>query len=140
MRGIYRERRDTLRDVLESRLGTIASVCGGSAGLQLLYRFNVPIDDGQVVAEAFAEGVFCRPLSMYYAGRVDNDADPTAPPACRSIASAAQLVPPWLASSKNTCKANPITWPDGVRPSAREVHHPNFRATCRVHPGFQCRC
>lgn len=74
MRGIYRERRDALRDVLESGLGDVARISGGTAGLQLLYRFNVPIDDGQVVAEAFAEGVFCRPLSMYYARRIDNDA------------------------------------------------------------------
>ena len=73
MRGIYRERRDALREVMESRLGGVVSVSGGHAGLQLLYRFNVPIDDRLVVADALAEGVFCRPLSMYYANPAQSD-------------------------------------------------------------------
>ena len=67
MRAIYRERRDALREVMESRLGAVLTVSGGHAGLQLLYRFNVPVDDKLVVGDALAEGVFCRPLSMYYA-------------------------------------------------------------------------
>ena len=67
MRAIYRERRDALREVMESRLGAVLTVSGGHAGLQLLYRFNVPLDDKLVVGDALAEGVFCRPLSMYYA-------------------------------------------------------------------------
>ena len=67
MRSIYRERRDALSEVMESRLGDAVSVSGGHAGLQLLYRFNVPVDDTLIVSEALAEGVLCRPLSMYYA-------------------------------------------------------------------------
>jgi len=32
----------------------------------LLYRFNQAVDDTMVASEALAEGVICRPLSMYY--------------------------------------------------------------------------
>ena len=67
MRGIYQERRDILRNAMESCLGDAVSVSGGHAGLQLLYRFNVPVDDAQIAAQALAEGVVSRPLSMYYA-------------------------------------------------------------------------
>ena len=67
MRAIYQERRDLLRNAMESRLGDAVSVSGGHAGLQLLYRFNLPVDDAQIAAQALAEGVVSRPLSMYYA-------------------------------------------------------------------------
>ena len=66
MRVIYQERRDILRHAMESRLGDAVSVSGGHAGLQLLYRFNAAADDAQIAAQALAEGVVCRPLSMYY--------------------------------------------------------------------------
>jgi len=66
MRSVYQERRDCLRERMESRLGDAVSVSGGHAGLQLLYRFNRPVDDAQIAAESLAEGVVCRPLSMYY--------------------------------------------------------------------------
>ena len=69
MRVIYQERRDILRHEMESRLGNAVSVSGGHAGLQLLYRFNTPADDAQIAAQALAEGVICRPLSMYYANK-----------------------------------------------------------------------
>ena len=67
MRGIYQERRDLLREAMESRLGDAVSVSGGHAGLQLVYRFNRPVDDALIAAQSLAEGVVCRPLSMYYA-------------------------------------------------------------------------
>jgi GntR family transcriptional regulator/MocR family aminotransferase len=63
---VYRERRDTLREAMESRLGNAVSVSGGHAGLQLLYRFNSPVDDSLIAAQTLAQGVICRPLSMYY--------------------------------------------------------------------------
>jgi GntR family transcriptional regulator/MocR family aminotransferase len=66
MRSVYQERRDCLRARMESRLGDAVSVSGGHAGLQLLYRFNRPVDDALIAAESLAEGVVCRPLSMYY--------------------------------------------------------------------------
>jgi len=67
MRGVYQERRDTLRAEMESRLGDALSVSGGHAGLQLLYRFKQPVDDTLIAAQALAEGIVCRPLTMYYA-------------------------------------------------------------------------
>jgi GntR family transcriptional regulator/MocR family aminotransferase len=67
MRSVYLERRDALRQAMESRLGDAVSVSGGHAGLQLLYRFNAPVDDTLIAAQSLAEGVVCRPLSMYYA-------------------------------------------------------------------------
>lgn len=51
MRTVYQERRDTLRHEMESRLGDAVSVSGGHAGLQLLYRFNTPVDDAQISAQ-----------------------------------------------------------------------------------------
>lgn len=66
MRSVYQARRDTLRLAMESRLGNAVSVSGGHAGLQLLYRFNSPVDDAQIAAQSLSEGVICRPLSMYY--------------------------------------------------------------------------
>ncbi len=66
MRSVYHERRDTLRQAMESRLGNAGSVLGGHAGLQLLYRFNQPVDDALIAAQSLAEGVVCRPLTMYY--------------------------------------------------------------------------
>lgn len=67
MRGIYRARRDILRGEMEARLGGAVGVSGGHAGLQLLFRFNAPVDDAQIAAQALAEGVVTRPLSTYYA-------------------------------------------------------------------------
>ncbi|WP_313953347.1 PLP-dependent aminotransferase family protein [Accumulibacter sp.] len=66
MRGIYAERRDALQEAMRSHLGDAVVPSGGHAGLQLLYRFCQPVDDALVAAEALAEGVICRPLSMYY--------------------------------------------------------------------------
>ncbi|MBE2257305.1 MAG: PLP-dependent aminotransferase family protein [Rhodobacteraceae bacterium] len=66
MRGIYAERRDALREAMRSHLGEAVVPSGGHAGLQLLYRFCQPVDDALVAADALAEGVICRPLSLYY--------------------------------------------------------------------------
>ncbi len=69
MRGIYRTRRDILLEALDSRLGSGVRVSGGHAGLQLLYYFNQPVDDAGLAADALAEGVVVRPLSLYYMDR-----------------------------------------------------------------------
>lgn len=66
MRSVYRERRDTLREVMESRLGGAIKASGGHAGLQLLYHFEDPIDDAMVASAAMSKGLIVRPLSMYY--------------------------------------------------------------------------
>lgn len=67
MRGVYQERRDILRQETVVQLGDAVSIGGGHAGLQLLYRFNSPVDDTLIASQALAEGVVSRPLSMYYA-------------------------------------------------------------------------
>ena len=69
MRSVYQERRDTLLATMETRLGDAVSVSGGHAGLQLLYRFKQPLDDAMIAGQALAQGVVCRPLSMYYANQ-----------------------------------------------------------------------
>jgi GntR family transcriptional regulator/MocR family aminotransferase len=66
MRGLYAERRDALQSAMQSRLGGLVTPSGGHAGLQLLYRFNRPIDDTMIAAQALSDGVICRPLSLYY--------------------------------------------------------------------------
>jgi GntR family transcriptional regulator / MocR family aminotransferase len=66
MRGVYQERRDTLRAAMQARLGGALSASDGQAGLQLLYRFNAPADDALIAAQSLAQGVVARPLSMYY--------------------------------------------------------------------------
>ena len=65
MRGIYEERRDCLRDLLEAKLGdSVTSLCG-LAGLHLPVRFNFPIDDVQLASDALRDGVVLRALSLY---------------------------------------------------------------------------
>ncbi|WP_290868670.1 PLP-dependent aminotransferase family protein [Aquabacterium sp.] len=66
MRGIYGERREVLLDAMQRHLGDTVTTTAGHAGLQLVYRFQQPVDDTMVVAQSLAEGVVCRPLSMYY--------------------------------------------------------------------------
>lgn len=66
MRGIYRERRDTLQDALEGRLGGAISRSGGHAGIHLLYHFSAAVDDARIAEQTLARGVVLRPLSVYY--------------------------------------------------------------------------
>ncbi|AWI76254.1 GntR family transcriptional regulator [Parazoarcus communis] len=65
MRGIYEERRDCLRDLLEAKLGDSITSLGGLAGLHLPVRFNFPIDDVQLASDALRDGVVLRALSLY---------------------------------------------------------------------------
>jgi GntR family transcriptional regulator/MocR family aminotransferase len=66
MRGVYSERREVLLREMSSLLGDLVTPSEGRAGLQVVYRFNQPVDDTMVVAQSLAAGVVCRPLSMYY--------------------------------------------------------------------------
>ena len=67
MRGIYRERREALRAVLDARLGGALDIASAQAGLQMACRFRTPLDDRQLSADALREGIVVRPLSPYYA-------------------------------------------------------------------------
>ncbi|HJV28377.1 MAG TPA: PLP-dependent aminotransferase family protein, partial [Aromatoleum sp.] len=66
MRSIYRERRDTLQESLEGRLGGAITRSGGHAGIHLLYHFNGAVDDARVAEKTLSRGVVVRPLSVYY--------------------------------------------------------------------------
>ena len=65
MRPLYRERLETLRDLLTKELGTAVSFLGGHAGLHLTVQFAEPLDDVAISASALQDGVICRPLSRY---------------------------------------------------------------------------
>jgi GntR family transcriptional regulator/MocR family aminotransferase len=65
MRGIYHERLDTLRGLLQNTLGGAITCLGGHAGLHLPVRFEVPLDDRALSALALQQGVICLPLSSY---------------------------------------------------------------------------
>ncbi|WP_051240828.1 PLP-dependent aminotransferase family protein [Tepidiphilus margaritifer] len=65
MRPLYRERLETLRELLSGELGTAVSFLGGHAGLHLTVQFAEPLDDVAIAASALNEGVICRPLSRY---------------------------------------------------------------------------
>lgn len=65
MRGIYDERLNTLRGLLQSALGEAVTCLGGHAGLHLPVRFEAPVDDRALSALALQQGVICLPLSNY---------------------------------------------------------------------------
>lgn len=65
MRSIYEERRDRLREVISTQLGELATPFGGLAGLHLPIRFNQPVDDVLLAADALRQGVVVRPMSLY---------------------------------------------------------------------------
>jgi len=66
MRGIYQERRECLREAIESRLGGLIDPIVGDAGLNLSYRFEQQCDDVALATSALKAGIIFRPLSMYF--------------------------------------------------------------------------
>lgn len=65
MRALYHARLDTLRGLLERELGGAITCLGGHAGLHLPVRFETPVDDRALSAQALQRGVICMPLSSY---------------------------------------------------------------------------
>lgn len=65
MRALYRERREILQTQMEQLLGGLIQPCASTAGLHLPVRFQQPLDDCALAAQAMAEGVLLRPLSRY---------------------------------------------------------------------------
>ncbi|TFW28073.1 MocR-like pyridoxine biosynthesis transcription factor PdxR [Duganella callida] len=66
MRRLYRQRRDALVAALETHLGSVAAVHGGSAGMHLSLRFHdARIDDVAVAAQVQAYGVCVNALSRH---------------------------------------------------------------------------
>lgn len=66
MRGIYQERRECLREAIESRLDGLIEPIAGDAGLNISYRFDQQCDDVALAASALKAGIIFRPLSMYF--------------------------------------------------------------------------
>jgi GntR family transcriptional regulator/MocR family aminotransferase len=65
MRTLYQERLEILRGLLQRELGEAITCLGGHAGLHLPVRFNAPVDDAALAAQALGQGVICMPLSGY---------------------------------------------------------------------------
>ncbi|MBA5637314.1 PLP-dependent aminotransferase family protein [Duganella sp. LX20W] len=66
MRRLYRQRRDALVAALETHMGKVATVHGGSAGMHLALRFMDPaLSDTAISAQARAHGIVARPLSEH---------------------------------------------------------------------------
>jgi GntR family transcriptional regulator/MocR family aminotransferase len=69
MRRLYRQRRDALVAALETHLGTVATVHGGSAGMHLALRLNdAKLDDAAIAARALEQGIVAHALSSHAAG------------------------------------------------------------------------
>ncbi|MHA4869083.1 MocR-like pyridoxine biosynthesis transcription factor PdxR [Duganella sp. PWIR1] len=66
MRRLYRQRRDALVAALQTHLGSIATVHGGSAGMHLSLRFNdARIDDTAIVRQAQERDIAVNALSTH---------------------------------------------------------------------------
>lgn len=66
MRRLYRQRRDALVVALETHMGAVATVHGGSAGMHLSLRFrDEGIDDVAIVATAQDHGIAVNALSTH---------------------------------------------------------------------------
>lgn len=69
MRRLYRQRRDALVAALETHMGGVGSVHGGSAGMHLAFQFADPrMDDTALSDEALKRGVVAPALSMHATG------------------------------------------------------------------------
>lgn len=65
MRRVYRQRRDTLVELLEQHLGSIAEVHGASTGMHLSLRFHEPaLSDVAISERARDEGIIVNALSV----------------------------------------------------------------------------
>jgi GntR family transcriptional regulator/MocR family aminotransferase len=66
MRRLYRARRDALIAALQEHLGDIVSIGPADAGIHLLARLPVGVDDLALAEAASRAGVACMPLSPHY--------------------------------------------------------------------------
>lgn len=68
MRTLYAQRREMLANLIERRLGKDWMMHGeDEAGLHLVMRFPVPLQDTLVAREALARGIHVKALSTYFA-------------------------------------------------------------------------
>ncbi len=68
MRHLYRTRRQALVEALGQRLAGAVEVVGASAGMHLMVRFLIPVDETTLVAKAASAGVGVYPAAPYYWG------------------------------------------------------------------------
>lgn len=68
MRLLYQERRQALEGSLTRQLAGLVQVMGAKAGMHMMVRLSLPVDEGQVVARAAAAGVAVYPARPYYYG------------------------------------------------------------------------
>ncbi len=68
MRQLYRLRRQALVGSLERHLSGAVEVIGASAGMHLMVRLAVPMDEAEVVSRAAAAGVGVYPARPYFCG------------------------------------------------------------------------
>jgi GntR family transcriptional regulator/MocR family aminotransferase len=69
MRRLYRQRRDALVAALQTQLGDVADVYGGSAGMHLALRLRDPqADDAAMAAQLLAQGIVASALSLHSVG------------------------------------------------------------------------
>jgi GntR family transcriptional regulator / MocR family aminotransferase len=67
MRQLYRRRREALVEALSTRMAGMVRVIGASAGMHLMVRLLLPMEEGEVVERAAARGVAVYPAAPYYA-------------------------------------------------------------------------
>ncbi len=68
MRVLYRERRRALVEALEERLAGAVELLGAHAGMHLMVKLRLPVDEAQLVARAASHGVAVYPAAPYYCG------------------------------------------------------------------------
>ncbi len=68
MRSIYRDRRQSLLDALEQRLGKLLAIRSHPAGMHLVVELPAGVDDLAVARRAAERGIEISPLSRYYLG------------------------------------------------------------------------
>lgn len=68
MRLLYRQRRRALVDALEGRLAGAVELIGAHAGMHLMVRLLVPVDETRLAARAAALEVAVYPAGPYYYG------------------------------------------------------------------------
>jgi GntR family transcriptional regulator/MocR family aminotransferase len=66
MRRLYARRQERFVELCHEHLGRWLSVDANDSGIQLLGRFNRPLDDRAVAAAALREGVDVQPISINY--------------------------------------------------------------------------
>ena len=117
MRGLYAGRRRALLDALQREAaGVLQAFEAPEAGLHLVARLAVPVDDVAASRRALEKRVYAAPLSSYYAGinrergfvlGFANTREDRMAPAVRGLVEAIEATRPQMHQRKRT---NPAAW------------------------------